>query len=124
MDPETDISMSDLLNFMKKSEENRKSDIKALEEKLSADRVADKAEIAKDIASLKTTIKDLVKSGVKDEIVTAVRPLEAKQNTLIDEQSKLAKRIFEIEKKIESDEKRKDNPEFDGVTSQSSKPNT
>ena len=124
MDPEKDISMSDLLNFMKKSEENRKSDIKALEEKLSANREADKAEFTRDIDSLKTTLKDLVKSDVKDKIVTAVRPLEAKQNTLIDEQSKLAKRILEIEKKIESGETRKENSEFDGVTSQSSKPNT
>ena len=126
MAPETNTTMNDLLEYMKKSDENRKSELKAMENKLAADRAADRDEFAQNLASLTNTINEFVKSGVKDEIVTAVKPIEEKQNKLMDEQSELARRILEIEKKMESKDGEKENigsvnlPE----TAQHSRPNS
>ena len=104
-----DTSLSDLLSFMKQSEENRKIEMKALEEKLVSERVNDKNELSKDIGNLTETLTELVKTGVKDEIEAAVKPIEEKQNALIDdqkfmlnEQTKLAKKVLELERKLES----------------------
>ena len=77
-------SINDLLMYMKQSDENRKIEIKALEEKLS------------------TTLTDLVKTGVKEEIDAAVEPIKTKQDDLATEQSKLALKILEMERKLNS----------------------
>ena len=102
-------SLSDLLSFMKQSEVNRKNDMKAFDEKLRIERENDKNEFAKDMSSLTTTLTELVKTGVKDEIEIAVKPLEEKQNLLIDEQkamldeqSKLSQKVLELENKLEA----------------------
>ena len=96
------LSLADLFNFMKESEENRNRDMKALEEKLSQDRINDKMELSKDIAVLTATLKDTVKSGVKEEIEAAIDPIKEKQDALAIDQSKLAVKILELEKKFNS----------------------
>ena len=102
-EPENEkLSLADLFNFMKESEENRNRDMKALEEKLSQDRINDKMELSKDIAVLTATLKDTVKSGVKEEIEAAIDPIKEKQDALAIDQSKLAVKILELEKKFNS----------------------
>ena len=78
-------------------------------EKMSTERATYKSELTNDIANLKTTITELVKTGVKDEIDAAIRPLEEKQNTMIEEQKSmvnlhknLADKVFELEIKLKS----------------------
>ena len=83
--------------------------MKAFDEKLRIERDNDKNEFAKDMSSLTTTLTELVKTGVKDEIEIAVKPLEEKQNLLMDEQkamleeqTKLSQKVLELEKKLET----------------------
>ena len=104
-----DTSLSDLLCFMKQSEENRKLEMKAFEDKLMTERDNDKNEFSKDISNLTATLAELVKTGMKDEIEAAVKPIEEKQNVIIDEQksmrneqTELAQKVLELEKKLES----------------------
>ena len=54
---------------------------------------------------LSTTLKDAIKTGVKDEIKAAVKPLEEKQNDLIKEQKSMradqtAQKVLDLEKKL------------------------
>ena len=98
--PEKHVSINDLFEFMKQSDEDRKLEMKALEEKLSSDRDKDKKEFSEDLANLTKTMKDLVKSGVRDEIETAIEPIKVQQESLANEQSKLAKKVLELEKKL------------------------
>ena len=76
--------------------------MKNLTEKLKIEREKDKNDFARDISSLTTTISELVQTGVKEEIETAVKPLENKQKTMLDEQTKLVKKVSELEKRLES----------------------
>ena len=77
--PETEnTSLADLFTFMKRSEEKRILEMKALEDKL----------------------KDVVKSGVKEEINAAIEPIKVKQDILANDQSKLALKVLELEQKL------------------------
>ena len=69
---ESNPSLSDLLKFMKDYEDGRKNDQKIFEEKLKTEREKDKSEFANDIYNLKTTLSELVETGVKDGIELAV----------------------------------------------------
>ena len=94
-------SLADLLSFMKNSEENRKEDLKEFEEKLKLEREKDKSDLANDISSLTTKLTDLVQTGIENGIVKAVKPLEEKQNSMLDEQTKLVQKVVELEKRLE-----------------------
>ena len=76
--------------------------MKAWEEKLSSDRLNDKQELSKEISALTTKLTDLVKSGVKEEISAALEPIKEKQDILASDQSKLALKALELEKKLNS----------------------
>ena len=102
-------SVDDILVFMKESEARRKLDMKALEEKLTNERDKDKKELASDISNLTTKLTEIVETGVKKEIETAIKPIEELQNTLADEQklmrvehSSLLHKVLELEKKLET----------------------
>ena len=100
-------SVDDLLAFMKESEEKRELGMKALEEKLTIERDKDKKELTSEMSNLTTKLTELVKTGVKKEIETAVKPIEELQNTLLAEQksmrvenSSLVHKVLELEKKL------------------------
>ena len=95
-------SLADLMNFMKNNEEARKTDKKNFEENLKKEREKDKNDFTKDISNLTTTLTALVQTGLKDGMEAAVKPLEEKQKAMMDEQTKLVKKVCELEMRLES----------------------
>ena len=87
--PSTMTTLDDIVKLFKASDDNRSNERAQDKEDISKQREKDKEERAKEMANLTETVSGLIKSGVKDEVESALKPFQEAQSILSEEHKKL-----------------------------------
>ena len=84
-------SIDDIINLIKQARDK---------EVLATERAQDKRERAEEISSLTQTISGLIKNGVKEEVESAIKPIQEAQSSLAEEQNKLAQTVTILQEQL------------------------
>ena len=95
-------TMDDIINFMKQSEAARSLERASDKEALAEDRAQDKKERTEEIAHLKESISGLIKSGVKEEVESAMKPIQEAQSSLTQDHVKLSQTVSSLQEQLAS----------------------
>ena len=93
-------TIDDIINLMKHTDSTRAQERAREKEELANERAQDKLERAKEVANLTETISDLIKSGVKEEVESAIKPIQEAQSNLAEEHNKLAKTVTSLQEQL------------------------
>ena len=93
-------SIEDIINLIKQTDSSRADERARDKEVLATERAQDKRERAEEISSLTQTISGLIKNGVKEEVESAIRPIQEAQSSLAEEQNKLAQTVTILQEQL------------------------
>ena len=91
--PKIMTTLDDVFKLLKQTEESRAMERAKDKEELVNEKVKDKNERAEEMENLTKSITGLIRSGVKDEVESALKPVTDMQTTIQDEHSKLCETV-------------------------------
>ena len=96
----TMTTLDDIVKLIKHSDDSRSIERAKDKDDAAKERSKEKEERAKEIAGLKETISNLIKSGVKEEVESAIKPIQKAQTILSEEQKKLAQTVSILQEQL------------------------